>query len=113
MTSPVSSTPMAMALRVELKAVRVAAGLSQQQLGALIQRSQRSVSWVEQGRNALDLDELDDWCAACGIGIVQMVERVSARAAKQKRRGLTPSVVKKPAKKSVEKVATRRPSRRS
>jgi len=64
-----------------LKSVRLEAGLKQTELAERLKSDQSFVSRYERGERRLDLIELEQICAACGIKLVDLVRRYSPGAA--------------------------------
>lgn len=62
-------------LQALLRQVRVAAGLSQQDLAEHLEKPQSFVSKYEQGERRLDLLELREICLGIGISLVDFVRR--------------------------------------
>jgi transcriptional regulator with XRE-family HTH domain len=56
-----------------LKASRINAGLTQQDLAAKLNTSQSFVSKCERGERRLDMVELRSWCTAIGIRFPEFV----------------------------------------
>ncbi|PJK03760.1 transcriptional regulator [Lysobacteraceae bacterium NML71-0210] len=65
-------------LRQSLRQARRAAGLSQVELGEVLERPQSWVSQVERGVRRLDLVELSDYCQALGVDLTQFVQAFHA-----------------------------------
>ena len=61
-----------------LRDMRDAAGLTQAELAKAIKRRQSYVSTVENGDRRLDLVQLRDYCAACGVPLLTFVKRFEA-----------------------------------
>ncbi len=59
----------------ELRKARKEAGLNQAQLGKRLGETQSFVSKVERGERRLDLIELDTFCGAFGISLVDFSRR--------------------------------------
>jgi transcriptional regulator with XRE-family HTH domain len=62
-----------------LKAMREEAELRQADLAARLNGDQSFVSRYERGERRLDLVELADICAACGITLTDFVERYASK----------------------------------
>jgi transcriptional regulator with XRE-family HTH domain len=60
----------------ELRAARVSAGLSQEELAARLGKHQTFVSKVEQGQRYLDVVECVRWSAAVGTDPAKVVARL-------------------------------------
>lgn len=59
----------------QLRDLRLAAGLTQAGLSAALGRPQSYVSDVERGGRRMDLLQLRDFCAACGITLKTFVSK--------------------------------------
>ena len=57
-----------------LRALRTAAGLTQVDLSAALQRPQSYVSDVERGSRRMDLLQLRELCNACGQSLTEFVD---------------------------------------
>ncbi|OOG39171.1 helix-turn-helix transcriptional regulator [Rhodanobacter sp. C05] len=57
-----------------LRALRIAAGLTQVDLSAALQRPQSYVSDVERGSRRMDLLQLREFCNACGQSLTEFVD---------------------------------------
>ncbi|MBD8899022.1 helix-turn-helix transcriptional regulator [Rhodanobacter sp. DHG33] len=57
-----------------LRALRTAAGLTQAELSAALQRPQSYVSDVERGSRRMDLLQLQEFCSACGKSLTKFVD---------------------------------------
>ena len=57
-----------------LRALRTAAGLTQVDLSAVLQRPQSYVSDVERGSRRMDLLQLRELCNACGQTLTEFVD---------------------------------------
>ncbi len=57
-----------------LRALRTAAGLTQVELSAALQRPQSYVSDVERGSRRMDLLQLREFCSACGQALTEFVD---------------------------------------
>lgn len=57
-----------------LRALRTAAGLTQVDLSAALQRPQSYVSDVERGSRRMDLLQLRELCQACGQSLTEFVD---------------------------------------
>ena len=67
-----------------MKAIRIArvrAGLSQAELGRLVDRDQSDISRIETGRNDLPVSLLKRIAAALGVPPADLLEEVDERAA--------------------------------
>lgn len=75
-------------------ALRKAAGLTQRQLAARLEREQNFVARMETGSRRIDLVELVAVCIACGANpeaeIVSLVKRIIPTTRPAKGRGLPP-----------------------
>lgn len=58
-----------------LRALRTAAGLTQTELSAALQRPQSYVSDVERGSRRMDLLQLLEFCSACGQALTEFVNQ--------------------------------------
>ncbi len=58
-----------------LRGLRQEAGLSQVELAAALKTDQSFVSRFERGERRLDLIELAEICAACGVPLSELVRR--------------------------------------
>lgn len=61
-----------------LREMRDAAGLTQAELAKAIKRRQSYISTVENGDRRLDLLQLREYCAACGVSLPTFVKRFEA-----------------------------------
>ena len=59
-----------------LKAIRLDAGLRQEDLAAKLRKPQSFVSKYETGERRLDLLEVRRICAACGLKLTEFVRRL-------------------------------------
>lgn len=64
-----------------LRALRTAAGLTQVDLSAALQRPQSYVSDVERGSRRMDLLQLRDFCQACGQSLTEFVDEFEQQLA--------------------------------
>jgi transcriptional regulator with XRE-family HTH domain len=53
-------------LKISMKAARVNANLTQKQMADLMDKSQSTVMFWEQGKKVPRVDELQQFCAICG-----------------------------------------------
>lgn len=58
-----------------LKEMRQASGVTQVALAEVLGRSQSHISDIESGTRRLDLIQLRDYCAACGVSLVSFVKK--------------------------------------
>jgi len=54
-------------LRVLMRALRVDAGLTQEQLAASLRTGQSYISKIERGENFVDVLLFSRWCSVCGV----------------------------------------------
>jgi transcriptional regulator with XRE-family HTH domain len=66
------------ALVALIRQIRVEAGLTQVELADALRRPQSFVSKVERGERRLDLLQLRELCAACGVSLTAFVKRFEA-----------------------------------
>jgi transcriptional regulator with XRE-family HTH domain len=66
-------------LRQLLRDIRKEAGLRQAGLAERLGRNQSFVSNIEKGQRRVDILELREICAACGIALSEFVSRLEAR----------------------------------
>ena len=64
-------------LRELLRAIRVEAGFRQVDLARMLGQPQSFVSKYEAGERRLDIVELEQVCAACGISLADFASRFS------------------------------------
>lgn len=57
-----------------LRAARVEAGLTQEDVASRLGTTQTVVSKCERGERRLDVIELQAWCAALGLSLVEFVK---------------------------------------
>jgi transcriptional regulator with XRE-family HTH domain len=62
--------------RALLREVREEAGLSQAALAAKLRKAQTFVSKSEIGERRIDFIETLDFCAGCGISVVDLIQRL-------------------------------------
>jgi transcriptional regulator with XRE-family HTH domain len=77
-----------------LRALRTAAGLTQVELSAALQRPQSYISDVERGSRRMDLLQLRELCNACGQPLTKFVdafEKELAQATPSRKRPKRPS----------------------
>jgi len=67
-----------------LRALRTAAGLTQVDLSAALQRPQSYVSDVERGSRRMDLLQLRELCNACGQSLTEFVDEFEQELAQVK-----------------------------
>lgn len=65
-----------------LRNVRTDAGLTQEDVAERLGKPQSFVSKYESGERRLDVLELREVCAACGISLLSFVERLEAALAR-------------------------------
>lgn len=58
-----------------LKEMRQASGITQMAFAEALGRSQSHISDIESGTRRLDLVQLRDYCAVCGVSLVTFVKR--------------------------------------
>lgn len=63
----------------QLRETRIAAGLSQAEVGKRLGQTQSWISKCERGERRLDLVEVRAFCGAMGVGWVEFVQRLDAR----------------------------------
>jgi transcriptional regulator with XRE-family HTH domain len=66
--------------RVLLRKIREEAGLSQMALAEKLGKPQTFVSKSELGERRIDFIETLDFCAACGVAVGEVLERLDAEA---------------------------------
>lgn len=69
----------------ELRGVRERAGVTQEQLAALLGEHQTLVSKAERGVRRLDVVELRQWLRALGVGLVEFTTTLDERIARHSR----------------------------
>jgi len=63
-------------LRKQLKAMRLKAGLTQEQLGACFDRPHTFIHKVEAGDRRIDPVEFCRWCVACGTPAHKEIKQI-------------------------------------
>lgn len=61
-----------------LKEMRQASGITQVAFAEALGRSQSHISDIESGTRRLDLVQLRDYCAVCGVSLTAFVKRFEA-----------------------------------
>ncbi|MGE3109321.1 MAG: helix-turn-helix domain-containing protein [Phycisphaerales bacterium] len=61
-----------------LRQLREEAEMTQRDLGAKLRRPQSWIYNCETGNRRVDLSEFCDWCKACGVEVIDGVERFLA-----------------------------------
>jgi len=75
--------PRRVALQQSLRRLREAAGLLQEELADRLGKDQSFVSRFERGERRLDLVELDEIAAACGVDLARLVKLYHAAVLEQ------------------------------